>query len=94
MFLITYTLYSHSLRNIQTTILEETFFYLLESQHRCNILRCTNTQQSSLKEMFLLWFRLDLTANSYVPVYGWKYFFLDSPKRAFLNYYIHVCLPL
>ena len=68
-----YSLYSHSLWNIKMQVVEEMCFYISDCKHRFNSLSWTNTQQSSLKDTFVLCFSCSLTAIYLMLEYGWKF---------------------
>ena len=84
-----YSVYFLSLENIKMQLLEETRFSPSESQGWFNSRTEANTQQSSLKDTFVLSFRRRFTAISEMLGFGSKNAFFASSKKGFKNPWKH-----
>ena len=89
-----YSVYFHSLWNIQTQILEEMRFSLSESQGRINSLRWANTQQRSRKDTFILSFGRRFPAISEMLLFDWRNAFSPSSQKEFMNSCEHTSVQL
>ena len=89
-----YRIYSDSLCNMKTQLLEETRFSLSEFEDRFNSLREANTQQSSLKDTFVLCFRRRFTDISETLPFGWKNAFSAFSPKGFKNFCKHTSVYL
>ena len=76
-----YSVYCHSLGNIQKQLQGQTCFKLSESKQSFNSVSWTNAQESSLKDTFVLCFRRRFTAISEMLLFGWKNVFSHFHRK-------------
>ena len=89
-----YSVYCHSLGNIQKQLQGETCFKLSESKQSFNSVSLTNTQQSSLEDTFVWCFRQRFTAIAEILGFGCKNAFSASSQKASRNYCKHTLVSL
>ena len=70
---------------IKTQLLEETCFWLSDSEGGFNSLSWANTQESSLQDTFFLCFRRRFSAIPWMPGFGWENAFCASSQKGFRN---------